>query len=420
MLPGRLIPYGARRAYRLDRLASLLAGLYMGSIFPFVGVIARGQLHASADVLALITAAPFIGNLLALFWAQAMEGRPKLPFVKWSQLAARAVFLLAPFAVTPLRFALVVSAAQILGSIASPAYAAVIKEVYPDDQRGRILSYTRAMLFTAMVGTTFLAGPLLKRVSYQYVFPVTCLFGIAAAIVFGLIPVPSEQETAAERAPRRPLSEALRTTAEFLVSTLKILQTDRGYRWFALSVFTYGFGNLMIAPAIPIIQVDRLHISTKNIALLANLAQMTAAAAYFYWGRYVDRHSPLKAVVVNILLNALIPLFYLTAGNKWMLVPAFLLAGITQAGIDLSYFNSILSFATEANASRYQALHSFLLGIRGVIAPLIGGFMVEVLGKDGLNRLFMLALTFILAGCWMQLMGIVRRNRELETQVAYS
>jgi MFS family permease len=282
------------------------------------------------------------------------------------------------------------------------------------------LSYTRAMLFTAMVGTTFMAGPLLKHVSYQYVFPVTCLFGIAAAIVFGLIPVPSEQETAAERAPRRPLSEALRTTAEFLVSTLKILQTDRGYRWFALSVFTYGFGNLMIAPAIPIIQVDRLHISTKNIALLANLAQMTAAGAYFYWGRYVDRHSPLKAVVVNILLNALIPLFYLTAGNKWMLVPAFLLAGITQAGIDLSYFNSILSFATEANASRYQALHSFLLGIRGVIAPLIGGFMVEVLGKDGLNRLFMLALTFILAGCWMQLMGIVRRNRELETQVAYS
>src|SRR5947207_10629707 len=148
MVPGRRVPGEARRAYRLDRLASLLAGLYMGSIFPFVGVIARGQLHAPASVLAFMTAAPFIGNLLALFWAQAMEGRPKLPFVKWSQLAARAAFLLAPFAVTPLRFALVVSAAQILGSVATPAYAAVIKEVYPDDQRGRILSYTRAALFT--------------------------------------------------------------------------------------------------------------------------------------------------------------------------------------------------------------------------------------------------------------------------------
>ena len=54
------------------------------------------------------------------------------------------------------------------------------------------------------------------------------------------------------------------------------------------------------------------------------------------------------------------------------------------------------------------------------LAPLVGGFMVEALGKDGLNWLFMLALTFILAGCGMQVMGIRRRNREIAPQVAYS
>jgi MFS family permease len=176
----------------------------------------------------------------------------------------------------------------------------------------------------------------------------------------------------------------------------------------------------MIAPVIPIIQVDRLHISTTHIALLANLAQITAAMAYFFWGRYVDRHSPLKAVVLNILLNALIPLFYLVAGNKWMLIPAFILGGVTQAGIDLSYFNSILSFATEESASRYQALHSFLLGIRGVLAPVLGGFMIEGLRNYGLDLrwVFVVALTLILTGCWMQVIGIRRRERAPE--VAYS
>jgi MFS transporter, DHA1 family, inner membrane transport protein len=418
VLPGRLIPQEARRAYRLDRLSSVLAGLYTGAIFPFAGVIAREQLHASVSVLALMTAAPFIGNLCALFWAQAMEGRPKVPFVKWSQLAARLTFLLAPFAFTPFRFALILSAAQILGTIATPAYASVIKEVYPDDQRGRIMSYTRAALFSACVLTTFLVGPLLKQVSYRYVFPVVCLFGIAAAIIFGRIPVPSA--IGAERAPRRSLSESFRDTLNFLSSTLGILRTDYGYRWFAFSVFTYGFGNLMIAPVIPIIQVDRLHISTNHIALLANLAQITAALAYFYWGRYVDRHSPLKAVVLNILLNALIPLFYLVAVNKWMLVPAFILGGVTQAGIDLSYFNSILSFATEENATRYQALHSFLLGIRGVLAPLLGAMLIRSLQSYGLDMrwLFVLALTLILTGCWMQVIGIRRRERAAE--VAYT
>jgi MFS family permease len=420
VLPGRLVPQEARRAYRLDRLSSVLAGLYTGAIFPFAAVIAREQLHASAYILALMTAAPFIGNLCALFWAQAMEGRPKLPFVKWSQLAARCTFLLAPFAFTPFRFALILSAAQILGTIATPAYASVIKEVYPDDQRGRIMSYTRAALFSAGVLTTFLAGPLLKHVSYRYVFPVACLSGIAAAVIFGRVPVPSALEMEGDKAPRRALGETVRATLSYLDSTLRILSTDHGYRWFAFSVFTYGFGNLMIAPVIPIIQVDRLHISTTHIALLANLAQITAALAYFYWGRYVDRHSPLKAVVVNILLNALIPLFYLVAGNKWMLIPAFLLSGVTQAGIDLSYFNSILSFATEETASRYQALHSFLLGIRGVLAPVLGALMIRDLRSSGLDIrwLFVVALTLILTGCWMQVVGIRRRERAAE--VAYS
>jgi len=183
----------------------VLAGLYTGGIFPFAGVIAREQLHASAFILALMTAAPFLGNLCALFWAQAMEGRPKVPFVKWSQLAARTTFLLALFATTPFRFALILSTAQILGTIATPAYASIIKEVYPDDQRGRIMSYTRAALFSACVLTTFIVGPLLKWISYRYVFPVVCLFGIAAACVFGRIPVPSALAAASERAPRRSL-----------------------------------------------------------------------------------------------------------------------------------------------------------------------------------------------------------------------
>ncbi len=428
MVPGRLVPQEARRAYRLDRLSSILAGLYTGAIFPFAGVIAREQLHAGAVILSLMAAAPFIGNLCALFWAQAMEGRPKLPFVERSQLAGRTTFLLALFATTPLRFALIFTASQVMANIASPAYAAVIKEVYPDDQRGRIMSYTRAALYSAMVVTTFFAGPLLKQVSYRYVFPVACLPGIAAALVFGRIPVPSAKLALAPRPPRSsssggyPAGESVRETLRFLSSTMGIFRVDPGYRWFALSVFTYGFWNLMIAPAIPFIQVYRLHISTGSIALLANLAQVTAALAYFYWGRYVDRHSPLKAVVMNILLNALIPIFYLTAMSPWMLVPAFFLSGITQAGIDLSYFNSVLSFANEENASRYQALHSFLQGIRGVIAPVMGGLMIEGLHRAGLDLrwLFLLALTLILTGCWMQMVGIRRRSRELAKKVAFS
>jgi MFS family permease len=417
MLPSRKVPREAREAYRLDRQASYFAGIYMGAIFPFVAVIARDQLRADAFILSLMTAAPFLGNLLALFWARAMEGKPKLPFMFWSQTVARSLFLFALFATTPLTFALIVCAAQLVATISSPAYAAVIQEIYPEDQRGRIMSYTRAALLTACVLATFAVGPLLEYVSYRWVFPVAGLFGIVSAWIFSQVPTrpvapPSKPEGGAATG-SRALRAVFSETFAFLGDTLRILKEDRAFRWFALSVFTYGFGNLMLAPVMPIVQVDQLHVSTASIALLANLSQLVAAVAYFFWGRYIDRRSPVRAVVVNILLNLFIPLCYFYATSIWHLVPAFVLSGITMAGIDLSYFNSVLSFAGGQNVTRYQALQSFLLGVRGTIAPFVGGAMLGTFRVQGwdLRLIFLVGLAFLVAGFVMQLVGL-RRGQE--------
>jgi MFS family permease len=402
------VPHEAREAYRLDRLASVLAGVYLGAIFPFVGVIARERLHADAFVLSLMSAAPFLGNLLALFMARAMEGRAALPFMIWTQIAARSIFFLMIFATTPLRFALIISVAQLVATLSSPAYAAVIKEIYPESERGRIMGYTRAALLTSSVVITFAAGALLEHISYQWVFPAAALYGIASSIVFSRVPVETTVEATATGPAETGRRAQVRATLRFLWETFGILRHDRRFRWFALSVFTYGFGNLMLMPVIPIVQVDQLKISTGSIALLANLSQIVAAGAYFYWGRYIDVYSPVKAVVVNIFLNLFIPLCYYFADNLWYLVPAFVLSGITMAGIDLSYFNTVLRLAGEQNAARYQALQSFLLGIRGTIAPFVGGILLNAFRQGGWNirDLFLIAMAFLAAGFWMQLIGL--------------
>jgi MFS family permease len=361
--------------------------------------------------------APFLGNLLALFWARAMEGKRKVPFVKWSHLGARFMVLLSMFAVGAWPFALILSACQIIGTVATPAYAAIIKDVYPDDQRGRILSYTRAAILVAQIGSTLVAGWLIGIYGYRFVFPVAAIIGIAAAIIFSRIN-PAEDEMEEETAgPPVPVGQKLKETAHFIWSTLGILKEDHAYRWFALSVFTYGFGNLMTVPLIPVIQVDELHVQPRDVAVLANISQVVAIVGYFYWGRYVDRKSPQRAVVVNVLLNSLIPLVYIVTAfvpgaNAWTLMPAFIISGIVMAGIDLSYFNALLTFAGPDNVSRYQALQSFLLGIRGTIAPFAGSALASVLEAHGHNLrwVFAVGLVFMLAGAWMQAMAMRRQE----------
>lgn len=408
----RNVPGGARHAFRMDLSASLLAGFYTGAVFPFVMIIARDDLKANGSVLALITAAPFVGNGLALFLARAMEGRPKLPFVKWTQLIARFIITLALIARGAWAFAFVIAGAQIIGTIATPAYVAVIKEVYPAEQRGRLLSLTKAAALAAMVAGTLLAGWLMAHfkghIDYKVVFAVAGILGMCAALIFARI-IPNEEVAPGDEAPKLSLWGNVVATRDFVRDTLGILNEDQAYRWFAFSVFTYGFGNLMTVPLIPMIQVDELHIRKEEIAVLANLTQVLAVVGYFYWGRYVDRHSPQRAVVVNVLLNTTVPLVYILTAfipgvNAWTLLPAFAISGIVGAGIDLSYFNAVLTFSGPDNVSRYQALQSFLLGIRGTIAPFVGSFMAATLREHHLNLrwAFVAGMACMLVGAWMQ------------------
>jgi MFS family permease len=419
------VPGSARAAFRIDILAMFLAGLYTGAVFPFVSVIAREDLKASPEILALMGAAPFLGNLLALFVARAMEGRSAVPFVKWSHLTARSTLLAVLFVTTPFGFAAVLSLVQIIGTVATPAYAAIIKDVYPDEQRGRILSLTRAAILIAQVATTLLAGWMMDHlhISYRFIFAVAALIGIASALVFSrIIPGEEQEGTArpdapAEVAPPNSWLHNLRETGRFIGSTLYILKEDSVYRWFALSVFMYGFGNLLTVPIIPLIQVDEMHIAKGELGILVNITQVAAIASYFYWGRFVDRHGPQRAVVVNVLLNTVVPIVYILTGafhhpSAWLLLPAYIISGVVGAGIDLSYFNAILTFSGPGEVSRYQALHSFLLGIRGSIAPFIGSALATTLPAHGLNLrwAFGIGIVFMVCGAWMQRVAMRRQE----------
>ena len=114
---------------------------------------------------------------------------------------------------------------------------------------------------------------------------------MASALIFAKI-IPDEgadlqdcaegpDGTGGEAASATPgVFDKLKETALFIGSTLGILREDQAFRWFALSVFAYGFGNLLTVPIIPLIQVDELHIRKSQLAILANLTQVAAVVAF--------------------------------------------------------------------------------------------------------------------------------------------
>ncbi len=131
--------------------------------------------------------APVAGYLLSLVWANMMQGRRKMPFAVWPWVIARSLFFLVLFATCSKVFVAIVVLFWIISSIASPAYTQLMKEVYPDSDRARIMGYARVCTVSAMIVMTLVAGKIMENVSYRYVFPVAAVFGIISALVFNRI-----------------------------------------------------------------------------------------------------------------------------------------------------------------------------------------------------------------------------------------
>src|SRR5688572_28225798 len=140
-------PYMVRASYRAEMRSALTyplaAALAEGS---FTGIVASKYFHASPVLLAVITAAPMFGNIMALVWAELARTRPKVRFVNWLQFGV--VTTIAAVALTgpPMPpkiggwvFAALIIIARVLASGIITVRSSIWRFNYPRQTRGQII-----------------------------------------------------------------------------------------------------------------------------------------------------------------------------------------------------------------------------------------------------------------------------------------
>lgn len=382
-----------RTAWQWDMVTGLCAGIYQGCIWTFVLRIARAEIHATRGQMGWITAAPALGYIFATLWARQMEGRSKMPFVTWTWLLARGLFLFAPLLHTQAQYVALVCITPLIFSISTPAYTAIMKEIYPDAHRGRLMSIVRMGMSLATLVSALVMGRLLDHViNWRAGFFIGGAFGVLSAWTFSRIRL---QAVLPEENPA--------TAGAFARDTIHILKRNPGFRWFTASVFISGFGNLISATLIPIQQVDKFHVSNTQVANLQNIMSIMTIVGYVFWGTFLDRKGSLATVLAAICINLAIPLLYAGAWGMSALYLAAIASGLCMSGIDLGYLNTTLMFAEPGKAAQYQALHSSFFGIRGTIAP---QFAIPLLRREGAQNTFVLAFLIMVVGAYLQLISM--------------
>jgi MFS family permease len=393
---GQIVPDSVWHNWCWDVAAGICAGIYQGCIWTFALQLARGKMHATGFEMGVASAAPAVGYLFAIIWARQMEGRSKLPFVTLTWVLSRGLFLFTPLIVPTSHhtaaYVSLICLTPILFSVSTPAYTAIMKDIYPDQLRGRLMSYVRVGMALSMLATARVMGVLQEHsgLDFRWMFFIGGIFGVGTALAFSRLRLPPVLQVG-----------SLPPFGQFLRDTFSILRSNVGYRWFCVSVFVTGFGNLLQQPAQYAVQVDRFHILPTQIATMQNIAGVLSLASLFFWGWYMDRFGSLPTVLAAVSINCLAPLVYAFAPSLFWLYLGAAAMGVSGSGIDLGYLNTTLMFAEPGRAAQYQAVHSTLFGLRGTLAPLLT-FAIIGLMRRNWPLFFLLCLAIMVAGTFFQ------------------
>jgi len=232
----------------------------------------------------------------------------------------------------------------------------------------------------SMVGA-LLAGSILDRASFRWVFPAATVLGVTGALLFARIGIAAT--------PVQPQPRRVRPWDDF-----KLLATDRPFRVYAAGFFLYGLGNLILGPVIPVFQVDELNITPGWVGYLATTSSALSMVGYIYWGRVLDRKGPFRLLLLVIPAAAIAPVTYFFAHSVPVLLIAAAAQGLAMAGSDLGFVNAAMRFGPRDSAASYAGMFAFLQAVRGIPGPFVGAALAHAMGE---RSVFLVTLLLWLA-----------------------
>jgi MFS family permease len=363
-MPPTHSPELVRRNFRIDLFAAICAGLWIAVLIGFMPVVVRRMGGTTFDV-ALVVAAPFIGHLLSPIGIWLLSGLPPVRVVAATVTAARSVFLVGVLvATTPFMLGVTTVALWIVTLSNIAAYTTVMAAIYPDSERGQAMGKVRVGASVASVISAAIAGVLIDAGSATAVFAVATILSLPGAIGFFWI----REEHRTTPLQRRGLPDIARA-----------IWDDGRYRRLLIANTVFGTGNLMNVTIVPLMLVDHFDASNSFVGVLGAISALTQIFAYLGWGRLIDRGSSLRLSAYQTVICLAIPLTYLLAPSVWFLVPLAVVQGILNSGFDITYHTNLVQAAPPGRVLDYATGQSFLLGIRGTVAPFLASFLLTLL-----------------------------------------
>lgn len=373
-------PFGIWTTGLLHGAAMLLWATY-GGVVTMLTPLALLHFHASDWQTFFITVAPPTLLVAAIFWNELAR---RVSLTRY--LACYAACAIAPvglIALAPNYWVLL--ALHVVAAIGSagwtPVNGMLLQRFYPEAVRGRAFAALQAVTLLSQVGTVLLLGLWFERIpdSFRVILPALALLQGLGLALLALLGTRGAH-------PRAPVERAAHYWALLLAPMRRmrqVLAEDRRFLRYEQAFMTYGCGFMICDALLPLLAIRGLGLSYEEYAGSALAPFRTAIlVAMLPAGWLLDRVGAIRISGLSFGLLALYPLLLLRADGATSLAAASVLYGVSMAGVTQGWMLGPVSLApTPQRVPEYLAIHTTLVGLRGIVFQAVALFMFKALGS---------------------------------------
>jgi MFS family permease len=385
-----------RLTVRREFVATLpLAAVYAVTGMGFCGFVGRKALAMPDKLLAVLMASNFLGLLLA---------GPLIGFfhrVRKVTALSRILFLISILLITvvfipqfgkwaPYLFLVQIFLAQTGVALTLPLRATIWRVNYPALHRGKIMVITSLCVTLGVSAMIFLYTAAMDHLGleYPYIYGISGIIGLAAAYLFSRVKIHHERSTllqAREQGEHIPL-----------LAGLSVLRTDKRFRLYMAWQMLNGFSTLMIETVLVVILADTFKSNwLEGGAALTAVPFLANGVAVLFWARFYDRYDIFTIrfyAAMGWALSRVVLILGVWQGSIAIVLLSRLVSGAAMGGGQMAWRLGHMAFAPKDKDTLYMGAHISLTGLRGMLAPVVGLFLYNVMGANG--GLWLIAISF--------------------------
>lgn len=370
----------------------LMVGAVEGGL---TGVIAKSYFATTVSpralnlAVAILAGAPAFANVISFLWAAVSHGRPKIRMVVGLQAATAVCVLGVALAQqTGAGLLLVIGCvvgARLCWSGVVTLRSTVWRANYPRHTRARLagkLATVQALTMTAIAVVIGLA--MMGHVEgFRVMYPIAAAGGFVGAWIYSGLRVRGQ----------RALMRAERDDGDNNGSSLnplslrRVLLADGRFRRYMTCMFVFGSGNLMVTAPLVIMLKDRFELNPfSSILIASSIRTLLMPVSIPIWSRLLDRVHIIRFRSVHSWVFTTATLLYLlgaVTGRVELLWLGAIVTGLAFGGGVLAWNLGHHDFVPPQRAGQYMGVHVTLTGIRGLLAPVIGVSLYEILEWRG-------------------------------------